>query len=166
MQPLTAKTEAGAALLDEHVLLDDNKYIADVLYEFRSGRQREYQQSKLLFKKRMFRETDETITEPQFINLSYVQVGCRVGPVGRTAGRDRAATYRPEASAAWPSQHGRVLQRQVGACCCKLLTACHPDTDGCSCYGLVWRSDWAWPAGTLRAGKHARTCPSCPHACQ
>jgi hypothetical protein len=31
-------------------------------------------QSKLLFKKRMFRETDETITEPQFINLSYVQV--------------------------------------------------------------------------------------------
>lgn len=30
-------------------------------------------QSKLLFKKRMFRETDETITEPQFINLSYVQ---------------------------------------------------------------------------------------------
>ena len=30
--------------------------------------------SKLLFKKRMFRETDETITEPQFINLSYVQV--------------------------------------------------------------------------------------------
>lgn len=30
-------------------------------------------QSKLLFKKRMFRETDETITETQFVNLSYVQ---------------------------------------------------------------------------------------------
>lgn len=30
-------------------------------------------QSKLLFKKRMFRETDETITEAQFVNLSYVQ---------------------------------------------------------------------------------------------
>jgi hypothetical protein len=28
---------------------------------------------RLLFKKRMFRETDETITEPQFVNLSYVQ---------------------------------------------------------------------------------------------
>jgi hypothetical protein len=33
--------------------------------------------SKLLFKKRMFRETDETITEPQFVNLSYVQVSLR-----------------------------------------------------------------------------------------
>jgi hypothetical protein len=31
-------------------------------------------QSRLLFKKRMFRETDESITEPQFVNLSYVQV--------------------------------------------------------------------------------------------
>eukprot|EP00955_Chlamydomonas_euryale_P084627 363986-Chlamydomonas_euryale.AAC.18 len=31
-------------------------------------------QSRLLFKKRMFRETDEAITEPQFIALSYVQV--------------------------------------------------------------------------------------------
>ncbi len=30
-------------------------------------------QSKLLFKKRMFRESDETVTEAQFVNLSYVQ---------------------------------------------------------------------------------------------
>lgn len=30
-------------------------------------------QTRLLFKKRMFRETDENISEPQFINLSYVQ---------------------------------------------------------------------------------------------
>lgn len=30
-------------------------------------------QSRLLFKKKMFRETDEAITEPMFINLSYVQ---------------------------------------------------------------------------------------------
>ena len=29
--------------------------------------------SKLLFKKRMFRETDETVTEPQFVTLSYIQ---------------------------------------------------------------------------------------------
>ena len=29
--------------------------------------------SRLLFKKRMFRETDEAITEPQFTNLSYIQ---------------------------------------------------------------------------------------------
>lgn len=34
---------------------------------------REGCQSRLLFKKRMFRETDESIAEAQFINLSYVQ---------------------------------------------------------------------------------------------
>ena len=28
---------------------------------------------KLLFKKRMFRESDETILEPMFISLSYLQ---------------------------------------------------------------------------------------------
>jgi hypothetical protein len=45
-----------------------------VLCEFRNSKvTREGYQSKLLFKKRMFRETDETITEPQFVNLSYVQ---------------------------------------------------------------------------------------------
>ena len=62
------------AHLDEHVLLDDHKYIADVLYEIRSMRGgKEAYTSRLLFKKRMFRETDETITETQFVNLSYVQ---------------------------------------------------------------------------------------------
>lgn len=59
---------------DEHMLLDDNKYIADVLYEVKNSKQKDLQQSRLLFKKRMFRETDETITEAQFVNLSYVQV--------------------------------------------------------------------------------------------
>ena len=57
----------------EHLPLDDNRYVADVLYEMKNSKHREGQ-SKLLFKKRMFRETDETITEPQFVNLSYVQV--------------------------------------------------------------------------------------------
>jgi hypothetical protein len=52
-----------------------SRYIADVLCEFRNSKlAKDMWQSKLLFKKRMFRETDETITEPQFINLSYVQV--------------------------------------------------------------------------------------------
>ena len=59
---------------DEHMLLDDNKYIADVLYEVKNSKQKDLLQSRLLFKKRMFRETDETITEAQFVNLSYVQV--------------------------------------------------------------------------------------------
>lgn len=61
-------------IADEHILLDDNKYVADVLCEFRNSKlTREGFQSKLLFKKRMFRKMDETITEPQFVNLSYVQ---------------------------------------------------------------------------------------------
>lgn len=63
----------GSPLVDEHILLDDNQYIADVLCEFASQKAKTAS-SKLLFKKRMFRETDETIVEPQFINLSYVQV--------------------------------------------------------------------------------------------
>ena len=36
--------------------------------------------AQILFKKRMFRETDETITEPQFVTLSYVQVHALVAP--------------------------------------------------------------------------------------
>ena len=30
---------------------------------------------RLLFKKRMFRDTDEAVTEPTFVNLSYLQAG-------------------------------------------------------------------------------------------
>eukprot|EP00775_Hariotina_reticulata_P011897 gene11897-12041_t len=61
-------------LAEEHMLLDENRYIADIVAELRHPRViREGCQSRLLFKKRMFRETDENISEPQFINLSYVQ---------------------------------------------------------------------------------------------
>ncbi|MEW5314403.1 MAG: hypothetical protein WDW38_005908 [Sanguina aurantia] len=68
------KATQDLVVVDEHLLLDDNKYIADALCEFRATKvAREGYSSKLLFKKRMFRETDETITEAQFISLSYVQ---------------------------------------------------------------------------------------------
>jgi len=70
---VAAKT-AAEVVPDEHILLDDNRYMADVLVEFRTGKaSKEGMQSKILFKKRMFRETDETITEPVFVNLSFVQ---------------------------------------------------------------------------------------------
>lgn len=60
--------------MDEHTLLDDHKYIADVLHEFQNPKvTKDGIQSRLLFKKRMFRETDEAIQEAQFLNLSYVQ---------------------------------------------------------------------------------------------
>ena len=59
---------------DEHVLCDDNRFIADLAYDFKQAKAKDGgAASKLLFKKRMFRETDETVTEPQFVNLSYIQ---------------------------------------------------------------------------------------------
>lgn len=112
---------------DEHTLMDDNRFIADIMcagacarlprfaaclaqlcgcacalltgrgaqacpsappclpahaaplaapsrrYEFKQLKAKEGAACKLLFKKRMFRETDETVTEPQFVNLSYIQ---------------------------------------------------------------------------------------------
>ena len=64
-------------LSEEHIGLDDNKYIGDIVSEFKLSRDRskgELFQSKLLFKKRLFRESDEAITEPMFVQLSYIQV--------------------------------------------------------------------------------------------
>ncbi len=84
VQAVNNKTDMGQTNPDEHMLLDDNKYIADVLYEVKNSKQKDLQQSRLLFKKRMFRETDETITEAQFVNLSYVQVACLL--TGRPVG--------------------------------------------------------------------------------
>jgi hypothetical protein len=57
-------------------------------YEFKQLKAKEGAQPKLLFKKRMFRETDETVTEPQFVNLSYIQAQhdyLQVGPIFRAA---------------------------------------------------------------------------------
>ncbi len=57
------------AIQERHVLLDENRYIADILAEARA----EGIDVTLLFKKNMFREQDEHITEPTFVNLSYAQ---------------------------------------------------------------------------------------------
>lgn len=64
--------------------LDDNKYIGDIVAEFKAHKERkgEVLQCKLLFKKRLFRESDEAITEPMFVQLSYVQVQCCNGSCG------------------------------------------------------------------------------------
>jgi hypothetical protein len=78
-------TEEGAHLVcdlciaEDHIGLDDNKYIGDIVAEFKNSREKnkgELLQCKLLFKKRLFRESDEAITEPMFVQLSYVQVRC------------------------------------------------------------------------------------------
>jgi hypothetical protein len=62
---------------EEYIGLDDNKYIGDLLSEFKSAKDRnkgEVLHCKLIFKKRLFRESDEAVTDPMFVQLSYVQV--------------------------------------------------------------------------------------------
>lgn len=62
---------------EEYIGLDDNKYIGDLLSEFKSAKDHnkgEILHCKLVFKKRLFRESDEAVTDPMFVQLSYVQV--------------------------------------------------------------------------------------------
>eukprot|EP00249_Psilotum_nudum_P003559 c17004_g1_i1 orf=758-1918(+) len=63
------KMLTGSKALDngneEYIALDDNRYIGDVLADFKSAKERnkgEILQYKLVFKKRLFRESDEAIT--------------------------------------------------------------------------------------------------------
>ena len=67
-----AKDDAAA---EESVILQEGTLISDVLQDFRVAKaeKKEAVQMRLVFKKRMFRDTDENITEPVFINLSYLQ---------------------------------------------------------------------------------------------
>lgn len=57
--------------------MDDNKYIGDLLSEFKAIKDRnkgEILHCKLVFKKKLFRESDEAVTDLMFVQLSYVQV--------------------------------------------------------------------------------------------
>ena len=65
--------DLGIPSVDEHVPLDDNKYVADAMFDIKQAKSKDGQSIKLLFKKKMFRETDETISEPRFVSLSYIQ---------------------------------------------------------------------------------------------
>ncbi|KAG1326820.1 kinesin-like protein KIN-14I [Cocos nucifera] len=62
---------------EEYIGLDDNKYIGDLLAEFKAAKDRskgEILHCKLIFKKRLFRESDEAVADPMFLQLSYVQL--------------------------------------------------------------------------------------------
>ncbi|KAH1234325.1 Kinesin-like protein KIN-14E [Glycine max] len=62
---------------EEYIGLDENKYIGDLLVEFKAAKDRskgEILHCKLIFKKKLFRESDEAVTEPMFVQLSYVQM--------------------------------------------------------------------------------------------
>lgn len=57
--------------------MDDNKYIGDLLADFKASKDRskgEILHCKLTFKKKLFRESDEAVTDPMFVQLCYVQV--------------------------------------------------------------------------------------------
>ena len=63
--------------IEEYIGLDDNKYIGDLLADFKASKDRskgEILHCKLTFKKKLFRESDEAVTDPMFVQLSYVQV--------------------------------------------------------------------------------------------
>lgn len=65
--------DLGIPAVEEHVPLDDNKYISDAMYDIKQTKAKDGHSTKIIFKKKMFRETDETITEPRFVALSYIQ---------------------------------------------------------------------------------------------
>ncbi|KAH1224192.1 Kinesin-like protein KIN-14E [Glycine max] len=113
----------------EYVGLDDNKYIGDLLAEFKAVKDRskgEILHCKLIFKKKLFRESDEAVTDPMFLQLSYVQLqhDYILGnyPIGRNDAAQLSALQilaeigfvrRPESCADWNSFLERFLPRQI-----------------------------------------------------
>ncbi|THU73776.1 hypothetical protein C4D60_Mb04t26420 [Musa balbisiana] len=79
---------------EEYLALDDNKYVSDLLAEFKAAKDRskgEISHCKLIFKKQLFRESDETVADPMFVQLSYVQLQHDYMLGNYPVGRDDAA---------------------------------------------------------------------------
>ncbi|XP_029148602.1 kinesin-like protein KIN-14E isoform X2 [Arachis hypogaea] len=114
---------------EEYVGLDDNKHIGDLLAEFKAAKDRskgEILHCKLIFKKKLFRESDEAVTDPMFMQLSYVQLQHDYifgnYPVGRDEASQLSALQilaeigfvrRPESCSDWSSFLERFLPRQI-----------------------------------------------------
>ncbi|XP_031269240.1 kinesin-like protein KIN-14E [Pistacia vera] len=114
---------------EEYIGLDDNKYIGDLLAEFKAAKDRskgEILHCKLTFKKKLFRESDEAVTDPMFVQLSYVQLQHDYVLGNYPVGRDDAAQLSalqilveigfvgsPESCTDWTSLLERFLPRQV-----------------------------------------------------
>ncbi|KAJ4778873.1 Kinesin-like protein KIN-14I [Rhynchospora pubera] len=114
---------------EEYIGLDDNKYIGDLLAEFKSVKDRnkgEVMHCKLIFKKRLFRESDEAVTDPMFVQLSYVQLQHDYILGNYPVGRDDAARLaalqilveigfveNPDSCLEWISLLERFLPRQI-----------------------------------------------------
>nr|CAD1822905.1 unnamed protein product [Ananas comosus var. bracteatus] len=114
---------------EEYIGLDDNKYIGDLLAEFKSAKDRnkgEILHCKLVFKKRLFRESDEAVEDPMFVQLSYVQLQHDYNLGNYPVGRDDAAQLsalqilveigfvdNPDSCVEWISLLERFLPRQI-----------------------------------------------------
>ncbi|KAL2483112.1 Kinesin-like calmodulin-binding protein [Forsythia ovata] len=114
---------------EEHIGLDDNRYIGDLLADFKSSKDRskgEILHCKLTFKKKLFRESDEAVTDPMFVQLSYVQLQHDYVQGNYPVGRDDAAQLSalqilveigyivsPESCTDWTSLLERFLPRQI-----------------------------------------------------
>ncbi|XP_074560216.1 kinesin-like protein KIN-14I [Curcuma longa] len=114
---------------EEYLALDDNKYIGDLLAEFKAAKDRskgEILHCKLIFKKRLFRESDEAVADPMFVQLSYVQLQHDYMLGNYPVGRDDAAQLsalqilveigcieHPDSSVEWISLFERFLPRQI-----------------------------------------------------
>ncbi|XP_074575269.1 kinesin-like protein KIN-14I isoform X2 [Curcuma longa] len=114
---------------EEYLALDDNKYIGDLLTEFKAAKdcsKGDILHCKLIFKKRLFRESDEAVADPMFVQLSYVQLQHDYMLGNYPVGRDDAAqlsalqilveigcTERPDSSVEWISHFERFLPRQI-----------------------------------------------------
>ncbi|KAL9229698.1 hypothetical protein vseg_005137 [Gypsophila vaccaria] len=115
--------------IEEYIGLDENKYIGDLLTEFKSAKERskgEILHCKLVFKKKLFRESDEAVTDPMFVQLSYVQLQHDYILGNYPVGRDDAAQLsalqilveigfvsHPEMCTDWLSLLERFLPRQI-----------------------------------------------------
>uniref|UniRef100_A0A803LMS8 Kinesin-like calmodulin-binding protein n=2 Tax=Chenopodium quinoa TaxID=63459 RepID=A0A803LMS8_CHEQI len=114
---------------EEYIGLDENKYIGDLLADFKAAKERsrgEILHCKLVLKKKLFRESDEAVTDPMFMQLSYVQLQHDYILGNYPVGRDDAAQLsalqilveigfvsHPELCTDWTSLLERFLPRQI-----------------------------------------------------
>lgn len=114
---------------EDYFVLDDNKHIGDLLADFKAVKDRskgDILNCKLVLKKKLFRESDEAITDPMFLQLSYVQLQHDYiwgnYPIGRDDASKLSALQilaeigfvrRPESCADWNIFLERFLPRQI-----------------------------------------------------
>uniref|UniRef100_A0A7N0UG66 Kinesin-like calmodulin-binding protein n=1 Tax=Kalanchoe fedtschenkoi TaxID=63787 RepID=A0A7N0UG66_KALFE len=114
---------------EEYIGLDDNKYIGDLLAECKAVKDRskgEILHCKLIFKKKLFRESDEAVADPMFVQLCYVQLQHDYILGNYPVGRDDAAQLsalqilveigfvgNPDTCTDWTTLLERFLPRQI-----------------------------------------------------